>query len=158
MKKSELIRYKAGLAALLLSGSFALAGCAKGFELKVDEERNLIAEEGSYINNYFIEKCYVVEAKSNITGESNIYIVKKHWSGKYTMETYDYIDIFTNIVLFVNENQNNTSFEVIKETPLFDYLLSLNLIKGEYSYEDMQNIYEEIKKVYEFENEKELVK
>ena len=150
MKKSELIRYKAGLAALLLSGSFVLAGCAKGFELKVDEERNLVVEEGSYINNYFIEKCYVVEAKSNITGESNIYIVKKHWSGKYTMETYDYIDIFTNIVLFVNENRNNTSFEVIKETPLFDYLLSLNLIKGEYSYEDMQNIYEEIKKVYEF--------
>ena len=158
MKKKELIRYKAGLAALMLSSGMLLTGCSKGFELKVDEERNLIAEEGSYINNDFIEKCYVVEAQSKITGESNIYLVKKDWAGKYTMDTYNYIDVFTNMVLFINENEHNTSFEYIKETPLFDYLISLNLVKGEYSYEDMQNIYEEIKAIYEFENEKELVK
>lgn len=158
MKKDELIRYKVGLAALMLSSGMLLSGCAKGFELKVDEERNLVAEDDSYINNDFIEKCYVVEAKSNITGESNVYMVKKEWSGKYTMDSYDYIDIFTNIVLFGNKNQYNTSFEYIKEIPLFDYLISLNLVKGTYSYEDMQNIYEEIKLIYEFENEKELAK
>ena len=48
MKKCELIRYKAGLAALLVSGSMLLSGCAKGFELTVDEERNIVAEEDSY--------------------------------------------------------------------------------------------------------------
>lgn len=157
MKKDELIRYKAGLAALMLSSGMLLSGCAKGFELKVDEERNLVAEDDSYINNDFIEKCYVVEAKSNITGESNVYIAHKKiaWhkpSGK------NYIDVFSDIVLFGDENGYNTSFEVIKETPLFDYLISLNLVKGTYSYEDMQNIYEEIKLIYEFENEKELAK
>lgn len=154
MKKDELIRYRAGLAALLVSSSMFLGGCAKGFELTVDEERNMVAEDDSFINNDFIEKCYVVEAKSNLTGESNIYLVRTvidntNWS------TRDYMDIFSNVVIF---NSANPSFEIIKETPLFDYLVSLNLIKGSYSYEDMQNIYNEIKSIYEFENDKELVK
>lgn len=153
MKKDELIRYKAGLAALMLSSGMLLSGCAKGFELKVDEERNLVAEDDSYINNDFIEKCYVVEAKSKITGESNIYLTRRRVA---TSLNFEYIDIFTNISLF--QSAGSTSFEVIKETPLFDYLISLNLVKGTYSYEDMQKIYEEIKSIYEFENEKELAK
>lgn len=154
MKKEELIRYKAGLAALMLSSGMLLSGCAKGFELKVDEERNLVAEEDSYINNDFIEKCYVVEAKSKITGESNIYLTRRKISS--IVLSSKYIDVFTNICLF--DDVNTTSFEIINETPLFDYLISLNLVKGTYSYEDMQNIYEEIKAIYEFESEKELVK
>jgi len=159
MKREELIRYKAGLAALMLSSSMVLSGCAKGFELTVDEERNIVAEDDSYINNDFIEKCYVVEAKSNITGESNIYIAKRHKSwAKGGVLTNGYVDVFTNMDLFTQKNEYNTSFEYIKETPLFDYLVSLNLVKGSYSYEDMQNIYEEIKAIYEFESEKELVK
>ena len=158
MKKDELIRYRAGLAALLVSGSMFLSGCAKGFELTVDEERNIVAEEDSYINNDFIEKCYVVEAKSNITGDSNIYLAKRRTSGNYPKLTKEYVDVFTNMVLFAQENDFNTSFEYIKETPLFDYLVSLNLVKGSYSYDDMKNIYEEIKSIYEFENDKELVK
>ena len=158
MKKDELIRYRAGLAALLVSSSMFLSGCAKGFKLTVDEERNIVAEDDSFINNDFIEKCYVVEAKSNITGESNIYIAKKKWSGKYSLETNGYVDIFTNMELFTDDNNHNISFEYINETPLFDYLVSLNLIKGSYSYEDMQNIYNEIKEIYEFESDKELVK
>lgn len=154
MKKDELIRYKAGLAALMLSSGMLLSGCAKGFELKVDEERNLVAEDDSYINNDFIEKCYVVEAKSKITGESNIYLTRRKISS--IVLSSKYIDVFTNICLF--DDINTTSFEIINETPLFDYLISLNLVKGTYSYEDMQNIYEKIKSIYEFENEKELVK
>jgi len=37
-------------------------------------------------------------------------------------------------------------------------MITLDLIQERYSYEDMQRIYEEIKSVYEFENDKELVK
>jgi len=37
-------------------------------------------------------------------------------------------------------------------------MITLDLIQERYSYEDMQRIYEEIKAVYEFESEKELVK
>ena len=111
MKKEELSRYRAGFAAVLVSGSMFLSGCAKEFELTVDEERNIVAEEDSYINNDFIEKCYVVEAKSNITGESNIYLVKKESKNKWSPR--DYMDIFSNIVIF---NSANPSFEIIKVT------------------------------------------
>lgn len=155
MNKNDLIRCRAGLAALMVSSGMFLSGCGKGFELTTDEERNLVVQDDSYINNDFIEKCYVVEAKSNITDESNIYITRKvlSFSRKHN---WDYVDMFTNATLF--HDKMNTSFEVIKETPLFDYLVSLNLVKGSYSYEDMKKIYEEIKAVYEFESEKELVK
>lgn len=162
MKKEELIRYRAGLAALLVSGSMVLGGCSlggssssEGFELTADEERNFVAQENSYIDNDFIEKCYVVEAKSLLTGESNIYITrrKKVLSFGYN---YDYIDVFTNETLF--HDQRNRTFEVINQKPLFDYLVSLNLLKVSYSYEDMQKILEEIKAVYNFDRDKELVK
>ena len=60
--------------------------------------------------------------------------------------------------LFYQDNNYNTSFEFVKETPLYDYVITLDLIKGRYSYEDMQNILEEIKAVYKYEKDKELVK
>ena len=162
MKKEELIRYRAGLAALLVSGSMFLGGCSlggdkssEGFELTADKERNFVAQEDSYINNDFIEKCYVVEAKSKITGESDIYITRRRRMCSFDYN-YDFIDVFTNVTLFHDEH--NKTFEVINQTPLFDYLISLNLVKVSYSYEDMQKIYEEIKEIYEFDNDKKLVK
>ena len=162
MKKDELIRYRAGLAALLVSSSMFLGGCSlggssssEGFELTADEERNFVAQEDSYVDNDFIKKCYVVEAKSRLTGESNIYITRRNNVLSFDY-SYDYIDVFTNETLF--HDQRNKTFEVINQEPLFDYLVSLNLLKVSYSYEDMQRILEEIKSVYELENDKELVK
>ena len=117
MKKEELIRYRAGLAALLVSGSMFLGGCSlggssssEGFELTADEERNFVAQEDSYVDNDFIEKCYVVEAKSNITGESNIYIVRKKADMNTPSHVKKYEDIFTNKVIFRNDNNHNISF------------------------------------------------
>ena len=37
-------------------------------------------------------------------------------------------------------------------------MIALDLLQANYSYEDMQRIYEEIKSVYTFEEEKKLVK
>jgi len=99
--------------------------------------------------------CYVVEAKSLLTGESNIYITRRKMVLSFDYN-YDYIDVFTNETLF--HDQRNRTFEVIHQKPLFDYLVSLNLLKVSYSYEDMQKIYEEIKEIYEFDNDKKLVK
>lgn len=158
MKNDKVTRYKAGIAALLVSSSMLLAGCQEGFKLTIDEERNITGEADSYLDNDFLQKCYVVEAKSKITNESNIYIAKKRQSWALPTEVDTYFDIFTNRRLFNNDNSYNESFDYIKETMLFDYLISLDLIKGAYSYEDMNRIYNEIKKVYEFEYEKELVK
>ena len=157
MDKKNLVRYKAGLAALMIASGMTLSGCSSdGFKLTTDKDRNLIAEEDSYVNNSFIERCFVVEAKSKLTGDSNIYFATKKWGA--TNSAAQYYDIFTNNPIFTDNNEYNASFEVVKETPLYDYLVSLNMVKGLYSYEDMQKIYEEIKSVYTFEEEKELVK
>ena len=80
MKKDELIRYRAGLAALLVSGSMFLGGCAqnKGFVFGIGEDNNYIAREDSFINNNCIDKCYVVEAYNKLTEENEIFIAKKN--------------------------------------------------------------------------------
>lgn len=159
MYKKNLVRYKAGLAALMIASGMTLGGCAsEGFELTTDSDRNIVAEENSYVDNNYIKKCYVVEAKSNLTGDSNIYFVRKESSFKLPVNIHYYMDVFTNNSLFIDDNNHNASFEVINEVPLYDYLVSLDMVKGLYSYEDMKKIYDEVKSVYTFEEEKKLVK
>ena len=161
-----MIRYRAGLAALLVSGSIFLGGCTSsiGFKFKVGKDNSYVALEDSFINNKCIEKCYVVEVHNKLTGENEIFIAKRDiyltsltdLSGD---TEYHYIDLMNNYnKLFYQNNERNTSFEFIKEIPLYDYMLTLDLIKAKYSYEDMKKIYEEIKSVYKFESDKELVK
>ena len=70
--KEELIRYRTGLAALLVSGSMLLNGCtsSNGFTFGINYESNsYVATKDSYINNNCIDKCYVVEAYNRITEE-----------------------------------------------------------------------------------------
>lgn len=164
MNKKNLVRYKAGLAALMIASGMTLSGCgssySNGFELTVDKDRSLVAREDSYVNNRFIERCFVVEARSNLNGDSNIYFATKTRLSNFAVDSdnYQYCDIFTNNAIFTNNNEINTSFEFINEVPLYDYLVSLDMVKGLYSYEDMKKIYDEVKSVYTFEEEKELVK
>ena len=171
MKKEELIRYRAGLAALLVSGSMFLGGCtsSKGFEFKRGEDNSYVALEDSFINNNCIDKCYVVEAYNKLTEENEIFIAKKEYDykkGEVTVPKYHltdgecyYVDLMRNDAkLFYQDNNYNTSFEFIKEIPLYDYMITLDLLQAKYSYEDMQRVLEEIKLVYKFEEKKELVK
>ena len=166
MKKGELIRYTAGLAALLVSGSMLLAGGSSsiGFKFKVEKDNSYVALEDSFINNKCIEKCYVVEVHNKLTGKNEIFIAKRDIYLTSLTDLagdteYHYIDLMNNYnKLFYQNNECNTSFEFIKEIPLYDYMLTLDLIKSKYSYEDMKKIYKEIKSVYKFESDKELVK
>ena len=170
-KKEKLIRHRARLAALLVSTSMLLGGCAssKGFEFGRGEDNSYVALADSFINNKCIDKCYVVEAYNKLTGETELFIAKKDWD-KYNAKVrtngltefvpiYYYLDLMNNdSELFYQDNSRNNFFEFIKETPLYDYMVTLDLIKARYSYEDMQKILEEIKAVYEYESDKELVK
>ena len=171
MKKEELIRYRAGLATLLVSGSMFLGGCAssKGFVFERGEDNSYVVLEGSFINNNCIDKCYVVEAYNKITGETELFIAKKDYDQFSSrirtngltefVPIYYYTDLMNNDnKLFYQDNNRNNFFKYIKEAPLYDYMVTLDLIKARYSYEDMQKILEEIKAVYEFEDVKELVK
>ena len=170
MKKEELIRYRAGLAALLVSGSMFLGGCvsSKGFDFVIGEDNKYVALDNSFINNKCIDNCYVVEAYNKITEETElfiakrscIYLPKKLENGeKGDIPYYYYLDLMNNNnKLFYEDNRLNSAFEFIKETPLYDYMITLDLLQATYSYEDMQRILEEIKSVYKFESDKELVK
>ena len=153
MKKEELIRYRAGLAALLVSGSMFLGGCANnGFIFKRGEDNSYVAMEGSFINNKCIDKCYVVEAYNKITEETELFIAKKCDETKIIERPFGcdtevtgqyYLDLMNNNnKLFYTDNSRNNFFEFIKETPLYDYMVTLDLIKARYSYEDMQKILE----------------
>lgn len=182
MKKEELIRYKAALAALLVAGGI-LFGIGKfgekafsnssnqgeGFDFTTDENNSYVVLEDSFINNSCIDKCYVVETYNKLTEENEIFIAKKEYdykTGEVTVPKYHltdgecyYVDLMRNDAkLFYQDNNYNTSFEFIKETPLYDYVITLDLLQAKYSHEDMQKILEEIKAVYEFESDKELVK
>lgn len=169
MKKEELIRYRAGFAALLVSSNLFLSGCANnGFDFKRGEDNSCVAIESSFINNNCIDKCYVVEAYNKITGETELFVAKKHEIAGIkkngfgrNIEVIDcyYRDLMNNDnKLFYQDNSKNNFFTYIKETPLYDYMVTLDLIKARYSYEDMEKILEEIKAVYEYERDKELVK
>lgn len=170
MKKEELIRYRAGLAALLVSGSMFLGGCEqnKGFVFGIGEDNSYIAREDSIINNNCIDNCYLVEAYNKLTEETELFIAKKCDETKIIERPFGrdtevtgqyYLDLMNNNnKLFYNDNNRNNFFVYIKETPLYDYMITLDLIKARYSYEDMEKILEEIKSVYKFESDKELVK
>lgn len=170
MKKEELIRYRAGLAALFVSSTMLLSGCtsSNGFGFVIGEDNGYVALEDSFINNNCIDKCYVVEAYNKVTEETELFIAKRSFiflpkklenGEKGEIPYYYYLDLMNNNnKLFYQDNSLNSAFEFIKETPLYDYMVTLDLIKARYSYEDMQKILEEIKAVYKYESDKELVK
>lgn len=188
MKKDELIRYiikeeknryKAALATLLVAGGILFGigkfgekafsnSSKKGFNFTTGEDNSYVALEDSFINNNCIDKCYVVEAYNKITEETELFIAKRSFiilpkklenGEKGEITYYYYLDLMNNNnKLFYQDNSLNSAFEFIKETPLYDYMITLDLIKSKYSYEDMERILEEIKSVYKFEINKELVK
>ena len=81
MNKNDLIRCRAGLAALMLSSGFVLGGCASsiGFAFETGKDNSYVALENSYINNTCIEKCYVVEAYNKLTEETELFIAKRDY-------------------------------------------------------------------------------
>jgi len=170
MKKEELIRYRAALAALLVSGSMFLGGCtsSEGFRFARGENNKYVAMNNTLIDNACIDKCYVVEAYNKITEETELFIAKRSFiflpkklenGEKGEIPYYYYLDLMNNNnKLFYQDNSLNSAFEFIKETPLYDYMITLDLLQAKYSHEDMQRVLEEIKSVYKFESDKELVK
>ena len=161
MDKKNLVRYKAGLAALMIASGMTLGGCAsEGFQYTMKDSKYVVAD-GSAIGNACIKECYVVEAYNSLTEESEIFIARtsNFLDYYYYYYYYYYCDLMNNDnKLFYKDNDHNNFFKFVKETPLYDYMIALDLLQANYSYEDMQRILEEIKSVYTFEEEKKLVK
>ena len=95
MDKKNLVRYKAGLAALMIASGMTLGGCAsEGFQYTMKDSKYVVAD-GSAIGNACIKECYVVEAYNSLTEESEI-------PGKY-----DFTKIESNELYKVYDNLGN---------------------------------------------------
>lgn len=156
----NIVRYKAGIAAIMLASGMLLSGCSRekgGFELTIKEDNSITAEEDSFVDIEFLMlRCSVVEVHSNVTDKNDIYIGIAEPRDKIFNW---YRDIFTNLYFVEDVDVDDSNLlQFVKAEPLSDYLFSLGLVQGKYSYEDMQRIYEEIKAVYKFEEDKDLVK
>ena len=137
-------RRKQEITALALAATLLLNGCVNNsFEVIENENSELTASDDSYIYYGWIQLYYLLEVYNNITQENEIYIVRKDGAG--------YIDVFTNMRLYLDADES--IFNYVKETHLEDYIISFELGQTQYSYDDMKNVYEVIKKNYIFGNE-----
>ena len=132
MKKTDIIRYKAGIAALFMAGNLCLTGCTSetGFAFDYDKNNKAVASQLWYINNQCIKKCEVVEIYNELTEKQELYIARRVEPAKD--EVY-YSDLFRpGGKTFYENNELNNFMKVIKTTPLIDYINALNLNQGRY--------------------------
>lgn len=149
-------RLKQRITALTLASTLLLGGCGRknnsSFEFIENENNELVAIDDSYISKDYIKDYYVVEMYNNVTKTNEIYIARR--SG---VLVYKYYDIFTNFTIY-DEFESISLFEFVKFSRLSDYIVALGFEQLEYSYEDMEKIYEVIKENYSFEDDSSLKK
>lgn len=147
---------KQRLTALTLASTLLLSGCnthGSSFELVENENNEIVAVDNTYISNDYLNKYYVVEVYNKVTKMNEIYIARS----KSTNIRYRYFDAFTNFMI-LDEFNSDPLLELVKVSRLNDYVIALGLEQLEYSYEDMEKIYEIIKEIYIFEDNNSLRK
>lgn len=151
---------KQEITALMIMSTLLLSGCASKysrFELVENENNEIVAVDDSYIDSEHISDYYVVEVYNKMIQKNEIYIALKDGKRNWDDGTYYYIynNVFTNLEI-VNTSDEEFVLEYVKETNLYDYIVSLGLEQYDYSYEDMKNIYEIIKENYVFNQDNSL--
>ena len=150
MTKEDTQRLKAGALAIIMAGSMTLTGCTSqtGFMYKTGKDNTAVAYKDSYINQICLNSCVVAEVYNELLDEKQLYIVREVENNDKEIYYYDLLDP-TGVVFYQNNDKNNF-LKLIKSTPVIDYIEALGLGKMKYSYEDMINILEQIKTVYEY--------
>lgn len=161
--KNELIRLKAGLLAAVMS--ISMTGCSNnlnGFIYTEGENNKYIAASDTYLMNNFLDTCYVAEIYNELTGETELRIVKntkEYFDRKLDEIIIKYNDILTpNSVLFTSNNDLNNFIKLKQLIALEDYMNALGLTQYKYSYDDMINILNKIKEVHQYTDNLELTK
>ena len=157
MKQDNIQRFKTGALALFMVGNMTLTGCTSqtGFMYKSDKQNNAVAYSDSYVNSQCLSNCVVAEVYNELLDEKQLYIVTAFQNQDGLIYYCDLLD--PNGVVFYQDNDKNNFIKLIKTTPVLDYIEALALGKMKYSYEDMTNILEEIKAVYEYSTEYTLI-
>ena len=157
MTKETSLRLKTGTLALFMASNMLLTGCTSqtGFMFKTGKDNAAVAYKGSYINQICLNSCVVAEIYNELLDEKQLYIVRELENNDREIYYYDLLDP-TGVVFYQNNDKNNF-LKLVKTTPVIDYIEALGLGKMKYSYEDMINILEEIKAVYEYSTEYTLI-
>ena len=139
--------------------TISLAGCGyNNFSYVIDASEGEFVAEGKIA--YELLKNYKLIELKLLNGENKLYIVSKQsvTEGVYLNSTYGayYKDIFTREAVYDSRNENQ-HLELINEYELVDYLLTYDEVKGNYSIEDIERLYNKILEDYEFEKDKTLV-
>lgn len=151
MKKMKLVPY-----ALVFSLSVtSLTSCGDSNFSYETVEGEFVAE-GTI--DYSLLKDYKLIELKLLNGENKLYITGKTVLNEsvYTRDYY-YNDIFTGEIVCDTKTENQR-LELINEYDLVEYLLTYDEVKGSYSIEDIERIYNKILEDYEFEKEKTLEK
>lgn len=159
--KNKFVKLGAGLTAIALSLTLT-SGCdykkKDKFYFHPNIQGELVLDKNSYISINYINEYYVIELYNKVLDRTTIYIAHRY---KYKNGDSKYTNIFTNNKI-AYENNMNDYYNFINVTPLEEYLIEYNLIKDKYSYQDMKNLLEVIKKNYiynkENSNSKKLIK
>lgn len=158
------IKYTSGITALALTFSLGMGGCSSSssnsaFKYTENEKGEIVIEEDSYIDYDALNNYYVIEVYNSVTDTNKIYIAKKNtYYKKGRGSYYEYTNVFTGFKILYSENDFNDSLEFIKEIPLIDYLITYDLVKYRYTYEDMETVYNVIKENYKYENDNALAR
>ena len=154
------VRRKQRITALSLVLTLLMGGCGEKenscFEIIENENNELVVADDSYISNEYIGNYYVLEVYNKMNDENEVYIASKKSSASRGYNYWGYFDMFTNIEIVNNKENEEDMFSFRKVTNLKDYIVSFGLGQLRYSYEDMKNIYELIKENYVFENDNSL--
>ena len=153
----KIVKYTSGITALALTFSLGMSGCSSSdseFKFTENEKGEIVVEEDSYIKYEYLNNYYVVEVYNSILDTNEIYIAEKIMNyRKYNNSYNSYKNIFNGFVILYDENEYNNNIKFIKETSLVDYLITYDLVKYRYTYEDMENVYNFIKENYRYEND-----
>ena len=156
------VRRKQRITALTLVLTMLMSGCGKEenskFEIIENDNNELVVSDDSYISSEYISDYYVLEVYNRMRNENEIFIVWKRTSATRGYQYWGYFDIFSNIEIVNNKEDNEDMFSFRRVTSLKDYIVSYGLGQIRYSYEDMKNIYEVIKENYIYNKDNSLCK
>lgn len=154
-KKNKIKVLSYALALSLSTTSLTSCASYSNFTYSTNTEGEFAADGN--IDYELLRNYKLIELKL-LNGESKLYITSKiDYYDRGSVARSDYTDCFTGRVIY-SDTYIEGRLELIEEYDLNDYLVTYDEIKGSYSIEDIERIYNKILEDYEFEKEKTLEK
>lgn len=145
--KEKLIKLTTGITALSLT--LSLTSCYNNkkkdkFYFYANIHGEKIINKRDYISIDYINNYYILVLYNKILDKKIIYIANRL---QYKSGESQYTNVFTNNKI-AYDNDEKDHYDFIEVIPLSEFLIEYHLLQEKYTYEDMLNIYDIIKKEY----------